>query len=91
MTIGFRLDAEAYQVLARRAARLGRSPHELAKFYTIDMLEQDENRANLAEGIRLCIRKLDGLHQNIASTAILVATGRCSDQEARAWVKENLL
>lgn len=88
-TIGFRLDAEAHRALAGRAARLGLSPHALAKLYVMDMLQQDENRADLADGLRVCIKMLDRLRQNVLSTAILVASGRCTEKEARAWVEEN--
>ncbi len=90
-TIGFRLDAEAFRALEGRAARLGLSPYELAKYYAVDMLQQDENKAGFTQGIGVCMEMLQRLQQNIASTAILIASERCTEEEARAWVEKNFV
>ena len=50
-TVGFRLDPERGCILAERAAALGVSPHELARRYLIEVLEEAEERAALRQAV----------------------------------------
>ena len=50
-TVGFRLDDGSRRVLAQRADALGVSPHELARHYVVESLQEAEERAALREAI----------------------------------------
>ena len=83
-TIKFRFEEEHSALLAERAARLGISPHELAREYVLEMLHEGEERAALRAAVA-------SLRQDIfvAAGALLTSAGKMSREEARAWVKTN--
>ena len=88
-TVGFRLDDKSRRVLGKRAARLGVSPHELAKGYVLEKLSEKEER----ELLRMALNDLFVVNQqlrgDIATTAeaILIAAGKVDAKEAREWVE----
>ncbi len=91
-TIGFRLDPDSSRVLAERAARLGVSPHDLARHYVVELLHEREERAALRAAF-------EQLHQNLqqfrsdfafAVEAVLTSAGQVPEDEARTWVKKSL-
>ena len=91
-TIGFRLDPASSRVLAERAAQLGVSPHELARHYVVELLQEPAERAALRTAF-------EQLHQNLqqfrsdfafAVEAILTSAGQVPKDEARTWVEKSL-
>jgi hypothetical protein len=93
ITVGFRLDAAVHQELAQRAEKQGLSPHELARNYVEEMLDRDVGATlfRIEECLAGCIESLGRLKQNIASTALLIATERCSEEDAKDWVAKNFV
>lgn len=88
-TVGFRLDDKSRRVLGERAARLGVSPHELAKDYVLDKLSEKEERAFLQMALQDLLGVCQQLRGDIATTAeaILIAAGKVDAKEAREWVE----
>jgi len=91
-TIGFRLDPANSRLLAGRAAQLGVSPHELARHYVVELLQQHAERAALRTAF-------EQLHQNLhqfrsdfafAVEALLTSAGQVPKDEAQAWVEKSL-
>jgi hypothetical protein len=88
-TVGFRLDEKSRRLLGKRSARLGVSPHELAKDYVLERLNEQEER----ELLRMALNDLFVVNQqlrgDIATTAeaILIAAGKVDEKEAREWVE----
>ena len=82
--LSFRLDEASAAVLSQRAARLGVSPHELAREYVLVILAEAEERAALYAAI-VALRQDLGL----ATGVLLSAAGKVKEDEARAWVKAN--
>ena len=91
-TIGFRLDDETRRVLYERAARLNLSPHELARCYVIEVLQESEERVALRAAVETLNANLDHFHSGfaLAIEALLVSAGKVSVSEARAWVDKSL-
>jgi len=90
--IGFRLDPANNRLLAERAAQLGISPHELARHYVLELLQQHEERAALRTAF-------EELHQNLhqfrsdfafAVEALLTSAGQVPKDEAQTWVEKSL-
>lgn len=90
-TISFRLDDPSSRVLAERATRLGVSPHELARHYVLEILQQAEERAALREAVVALHKEITGFREDIAlaTEALLASAGKVTDQEAHAWVEEH--
>ena len=90
-TVGFRLDAASRRRLAERAAALGLSPHELARHYVLERLEQATALAELMQGLQAVYHELRESRIDVALgvEALLSRAGRVGDAEARAWVKKN--
>src|ERR1039458_159037 len=90
-TVGFRLNPEHGCILAGRASALGVSPHELARRYLIEVLEESEERAALRQAVQT-------LNGNIASfrdefifavEALLGSAGKLKEAEAVAFIDKN--
>ena len=90
-TVGFRLDPESGRALAARAAALGVSPHELARSYVIEVLQEAEERAALREAVQELNGKLLRFRADfvVAIEALLVSAGKVEDSSARAWVDKH--
>lgn len=88
-TVGFRLDDKSRRVLGERAARLGVSPHELAKEYVLEKLSEKEERALLRMALNDLFAVNQQLRGDIATTAeaILISAGKVDEKEAREWVE----
>ena len=91
-TIGFRLDEARHQSLVRRAAELGVSCHELARYHVVQLLSEAEDRAVLRADVIALQTEVAELRVDLAFAveALLVSAGKVAPDEARAWVKENL-
>ena len=91
-SIGFRLEESSRQVLAERAARLGVSPHELARYYVLQALNEAEERRVQRENMETLQREIAAGRKDlsIATWAILQASGKIKEDEASSWVKTNL-
>ena len=91
-TIGFRLDDETRRVLFERAARLQVSPHELARRYVIEVLQESEERIALREAVETLNADLDQFRSGfaLAMEALLVSAGKVSVTDARDWVDKSL-
>ena len=91
-TITFRFDdPEERRVLAERAAQLGVSPHELARHYVREILQQAEEREALREAIKQLNKNQRQFHKDFAFAvqALLTSAGKVSSQKAEAWVAES--
>ena len=86
------MDENCRRVLADRALRLGVSPHELARYYVIEALEDSEERAAIREALLALRKDIQEARQDVAvSTEALLATaGKVSASEAKAWTKQNV-
>lgn len=89
--VGFRLDEESHRVLTERAANLKVSPHELARFYVLQILQEEQERTALHDAVA-------GLHQQLIQQredfllgleALLASAGKATAEEAHAWIHEN--
>lgn len=98
-TIGFRLDESSGQVLLERAQRLGLSPHELAREYVLEHLQETEERSALRQAfqeLHQIVQELHGAQQQFRSDfafaieALLASAGKVSPEEARGWVAKSL-
>lgn len=90
-TIGFRLEPKYGQVLATRANALGVSPHELARRYLIEMLEESEERAVLRQAVQALNGNLNSFRNEFifAVEAMLVRAGTVKNEEAATWIEEH--
>ena len=90
--IGFRLDEDSSRELASRAAKLDVSTHELARFYVLQVLQEDQERTALHDAIKGLHRQLIQQQQDfsLAVEALLASAGKASPTEARTWVHQNL-
>ncbi len=65
--IGFRLDQENHRALVERAAKFKVSPHDLARSYVIQVLQEQEERVALHAAIDALHRDtIAGLREGIA-------------------------
>lgn len=90
--INFRLqDEESWRVLSARAEALGVSPHQLARRYVIEVLQEAQERAALRAAVVELRQQVIGLREDIAlaTEALLARAGKVTDEKARAWVEEN--
>lgn len=89
--IGFRLDAEYYCALAERANQLGISVHALARQYVRQVLQERHERAALYDSTRASQAAIVGVNDNlkIVTKALLMASGRVTEEEAVQWLVEN--
>ena len=90
-SIAFRLDEHNRCVLAERAAALGVSPHELARHYVLEVLQEPEEREALRQAVAALHRGLAAVRDDvIASVEVLLSSaGKVTEEDARAWVDEN--
>jgi hypothetical protein len=90
-TVGFRLDSESRKTLGERAARLGVSPHELAKEYVMQGLHAKDERTAMWAALKDVLVLLQRLRGDIATTAeaLMIRAGEVDEKEARAWLKRN--
>ena len=90
-TIGFRLEAEPRRILDERAAKLGVSPHALARHYVMEVLAEPEERAALRQAVQALSQSVARTHESLALgvEALLCSAGRVEEDKARAWVDLN--
>lgn len=97
-TVGFRLDPASRVELAKRADRLGVSPHVLAREYVIEMLHEPEERrqlreavAHLGEGVGTLFQQVFKSREDLATVAeaLLVQAGNVDPKKASQWVDDN--
>ena len=90
--ISFRLDEQSSRVLGERAARLDLSPHELARHYVLELLEQSEERAALREALQQLVQNQQKFHADFAFAvqALLTSAGKVSSEKAEAWVAASI-
>ena len=90
-SVGFRLDDESLRVLCERAAKLKISRHELARFYLLQVLQEEQERTALHDAIVGLHRQLVQQREDalLAVEALLASAGKASEAEARTWIKEN--
>lgn len=90
-TIGFRLDETSRQALGRQAKRLGVSPHELARFYVLELLSANEERQALRDTLEMVYHQNDCFRRSMALAveALLTASGKLSPQQAKEWSAAN--
>lgn len=91
-TICFRLDAETRRVLDERAARLNLSPHDLARRYVMEVLQEAEERAALREAVTILNDHWEHFRGDfaLAMEALLVSAGKVSVADARHWIEKCL-
>ena len=89
LTISFRLNPDAGQVLDYRAGQLGCSPHELARHYLLEALQAPEERAALREAVTRLDQAVNRLRGDFdfAVEALLASAGKVSPEAARKWVE----
>jgi hypothetical protein len=90
--IGFRLELDQAGLLAERAARLGVSPHELARYYVVESLLAAEELAAVGNAVGIVHQQMQQLNKDLALAveALLASAGRVSEKQARDWVKTML-
>ena len=90
--ISFRLEPEHASLLSERAARLGVSPHEMARHYVSEALVASEEMAALAAAVNAGLYQLQEMRQDLALSvkALLVSAGRVGKAQAHTWVEETL-
>ncbi len=90
--ISFRLEPDAAQLLSERAARLGVSPHELARHYVVEALVASEALAAIGAAVNALLKEFYGLRQDLALSveALLASAGEVSEPQAHAWVEASL-
>ena len=90
-TIGFRLDHDARQVLAERAALLGVTPHQLARQYVLEALMKAEEGAFVRAALTAIHQEVSKVRADLIFSvqALLSGAGNLGEKEAEKWVKEN--
>jgi hypothetical protein len=104
-TIGFRLEKEYREVLAKRAECMNRSIHDLAKSYVQEMLHQGEEREDLREALVMMSENHLRLQEQIIELqkafikirnqlvvgieGILVSVGHEDPEDAHNWIVSN--
>ena len=90
-TVGFRLDPEHGCILAGRASALGVSPHELARRYLIEVLEEAEERAALRQAVTTLNGNLLRFRDEFifALEAVLASAGKVEKADVRVWIDEH--
>ena len=88
----FRLEPDEAELLSERAARLGVSPHELARHYVVEALVASEELAAIGTAVNALLQEMHGLRQDLALSveALLASAGEVSEKQARAWVQASL-
>jgi len=79
-------------VLSQRATQLNVSPHQLARYYVLEKLQEREDREALSQAIVALQGQLATLHKHfrLAVQVLLHAAGRVEKEDARSWVTKNL-
>ena len=92
ITVGFRLDAHHHGLLETQAQRLGESVGEVARKLVIEKLNEKDQVALLADKLAAVEKELSELRKDLALSvpAILAFAGKISQDDAKAWVAENL-
>jgi hypothetical protein len=91
--VGFRLgDEESRRLLGQRAARLGVSPHDLARYYVLEMLQERQERAVLREALGELHEQFQQFRADFAFAVqgLLTSAGKVSENQARAWVNASI-
>ena len=88
----FRLEPDEARVLAERAARLGVSPHELARHYVVEALAASGELAALSAALDALHLDVRGLRQDLTLSveALLASAGEVNEKQAHAWVEASL-
>lgn len=88
----FRLEPDEAELLSERAARLGVSPHELARHYVVEALVASEELAAIGAAANTLLYEMQGLRQDFALSveALLASAGEISEKQAHGWVEANL-
>ena len=93
VSVGFRLgDEESRRLLGQRAARLGVSPHDLAREYVREMLQEREERAVLRAALGELHEQLQQFRADFAFAvqALLTSAGKVSEGQAKRWVEASI-
>ena len=92
ITVGFRLDAHHHDRLQVQADRLGESVGDVARRLVIEKLNEKDQVSLLAEKLAAVEKELSELRKDLALSvpAILAFAGKISQDDAKAWVAENL-
>jgi hypothetical protein len=88
--ISFRPDQEVYDLLEKRAAKLGMgSLHELACHYVTGIVREDKAEEPSAVSMA---QQLAELREDLwlSVEALLTSAGKVKESEARRWAEENL-
>ena len=91
-TVCFRLDDENHRLLCERAVALGlKSKHELAKSFTLVMLNEEDLRSAMKRELLAFNQQMHEMRRDFALMveALLVSAGRVSEEDAKAYVAEN--
>lgn len=88
----FRLEPDEAELLSERAARLGVSPHELARHYVVEALVASEELAAIGTAVNALLQEMHGLRQDLTLSveALLASAGEVSEKQAHAWVGASL-
>ena len=88
----FRLEPDEAELLSERAARLGVSPHELARHYVVEALVASEELAAIGTAVNALLQEMHGLRQDLALSveALLASAGEVSEKQAHSWVEASL-
>jgi len=88
----FRLEPDEAELLSERAARLGVSPHELARHYVVEALVASEELAAIGTAVNALLQEMHGLRQDLALSveALLASAGEVSEKQAHTWVEASL-
>lgn len=92
ITVGFRLDRRHHELLEARAKLLQESVGDSAKKLVIEKLNEKDHVAVLAEKVSTLETQLSQLRRDLSLSvyAILVFAGKVTEDEAKAWVSQNL-
>ncbi len=88
----FRLEPDEAELLSERAARLGVSPHELARHYVVEALVASEELAAIGTSVNALLQGMHGLRQDLTLSveALLASAGEVSEKQAHSWVEASL-
>lgn len=88
----FRLEPDEAELLSERAARLGVSPHELARHYVVEALVASEELAAVGAAVNTLLYEMQELRQDLALSveALLASAGKVNGKQAHGWVEANL-
>lgn len=92
VTVGFRLDDEHRVLLGGRALKAGVSPHELARQFVVEALNDRAQLPAVQQAIVALGAQVEQLRADLALAveALLVGAGSAKSEEASEWVRNNL-